>query len=392
MIKEKYKILYISPSTLFLNFANEIQVLNMCSAFNKLNYDVVLFANIKNKLINLKYISNHYGINTSKLKINSITLNIQKGVEFFIFIKSLLFYFKNYLNFKKKYKVYSRNIFSTFFFGVLLNLEIIYECHSIERGYRGYLQSKIIRKSNIKVICISNALKKIFLNQFKEKKKLSVNIFVCHDASNDDVNILTDNMKIIERTRKLSIHKSNFNKKFAGYFGGLYQGRGIHLLIEVAKLTKDVLFLIFGGDQDTISKLRNSKLPGNFILMGFVNPSESKFYMSMMDVLLMPYQKKVSIGVKDINTSKWMSPLKMFEYMSTGVPIIASDIKVLKEVLKHNKNSLLVDPENPKKWSDYVKRVIYDKKLSKNLSTNALINLRDNYTWTKRAKFILSLF
>ena len=45
----------------------------------------------------------------------------------------------------------------------------------------------------------------------------------------------------------------------------------------------------------------------------------------------MPYQKQSHVGHKDI--SKWMSPLKMFEYMAHKTVIISSNHRVLKEVL-----------------------------------------------------------
>ena len=47
----------------------------------------------------------------------------------------------------------------------------------------------------------------------------------------------------------------------------------------------------------------------------------------------MPYQRNVGIGTKNSDTSNWMSPMKMFEYMSTGVPIVSSDLPVLKKFL-----------------------------------------------------------
>ena len=57
------------------------------------------------------------------------------------------------------------------------------------------------------------------------------------------------------------------------------------------------------------------------------------------DLLLMPYQSKVSINSNnfDDEISKFISPLKMFEYLATGIPIISSDLKVLREILVNQK-------------------------------------------------------
>mgnify|MGYP000391910871 CR=1 FL=1 len=67
--------------------------------------------------------------------------------------------------------------------------------------------------------------------------------------------------------------------------------------------------------------------------MGYLDQRSIYEKMSMMDVLLMPYQKQVSIGIELVDTSRWMSPMKMFEYMSSSVPIISSNLPVLREVL-----------------------------------------------------------
>ena len=83
--------------------------------------------------------------------------------------------------------------------------------------------------------------------------------------------------------------------------------------------------------------------------------------MSRCDVLLMPYQRKVSIGDHSADTSRWMSPMKMFEYMAAKKPFISSDLDVLREVLTDEVNALLVDPENVKAWDKALKRLISNK-------------------------------
>ena len=69
----------------------------------------------------------------------------------------------------------------------------------------------------------------------------------------------------------------------------------------------------------------------------------------------MPYQRNVSIGIKGSNTADWMSPLKLFEYMSSGVPIISSDLPVLREILEDRRNALLVPPKNFDSWDEALK-------------------------------------
>ena len=125
--------------------------------------------------------------------------------------------------------------------------------------------------------------------------------------------------------------------------------------------------------------------------MGHLLPKNTYEIMSAMDVLLMPFQKSVSIGVEGIDTAKWMSPMKMFEYMSTGIPIISSDLLVLREVLEDNENCLLVKSDDIKDWSESLRRIIKDKFLADKLQNNAYNQYRRSHTWKKRAENILRL-
>jgi len=111
----------------------------------------------------------------------------------------------------------------------------------------------------------------------------------------------------------------------------------------------------------------------------------------MMDVLLMPYQKSVSIGIKGVDTSNWMSPMKLFEYLSAGVPIISSNISVLKEVLIDGENCLLVEPDDVNSWSIALQNIISNAELEEKLGFNAYNLYKDKYTWKHRAKGMLTL-
>ena len=47
------------------------------------------------------------------------------------------------------------------------------------------------------------------------------------------------------------------------------------------------------------------------------------------------------------NLADWISPLKMFEYMAQGKAIVASDLPMLREVLRNGENALLCDSDDP---------------------------------------------
>ena len=75
-------------------------------------------------------------------------------------------------------------------------------------------------------------------------------------------------------------------------------------------------------------------------------------------ILLMPYKPGLSNPNSNVDTSRWMSPLKLFESLASGTPILCSNIKVLREILKNEHNSLLINNfENKNEWIKKIKGI-----------------------------------
>ena len=100
----------------------------------------------------------------------------------------------------------------------------------------------------------------------------------------------------------------------------------------------------------------------------------------------MPYQDVVGVADTDKSTASWMSPMKMFEYMSAKKPIISSELPVLKEIL--NKNAVLVRHNNVNDWVNAIKYLSVEKNRNLILS-NAYNDFLKKHTWDIRAKNIL---
>jgi glycosyltransferase involved in cell wall biosynthesis len=107
--------------------------------------------------------------------------------------------------------------------------------------------------------------------------------------------------------------------------------------------------------------------------------------------MLAPYQANVK-DAGGIDTSQWMSPLKIFEYMAYSKAIICSDLNALREILTDRVNALLVPPNCLEAWEQAVKELEGDIKLRKDLGKRAKDNFLRNYTWDRRAAKVLSNF
>mgnify|MGYP002628497644 CR=1 FL=1 len=118
------------------------------------------------------------------------------------------------------------------------------------------------------------------------------------------------------------------------YTGGLLAWKGVDLVVDAAASLPDVTFVIVGGMDRDVQRLRlrveESRRAGasaNIRLEGFVAPTEVRTYLAAADLGLVPNRSKPAIS------SKYTSPLKVFEAMEAGLPLVVSDLPSLREIL-----------------------------------------------------------
>jgi glycosyltransferase involved in cell wall biosynthesis len=166
------------------------------------------------------------------------------------------------------------------------------------------------------------------------------------------------------------------------YAGSLYKGRGIELLLSVSKkLPLDLLVLIVGGRIEDLERYKNMVLEMRCTTVhftGFISNSTIPKYLVASDVLAMPYQENAEDASGRIQAN-YMCPMKMFEYMASGGPIIASNLDQIKEILKHGEDALLFDPTNEREFLNAIKIALDDKEIAQKITRNAENKVR-NYT------------
>jgi glycosyltransferase involved in cell wall biosynthesis len=178
----------------------------------------------------------------------------------------------------------------------------------------------------------------------------------------------------------------------AGYSGHLYPGRGIGLLVELARRHTQVQFLWVGGRPADISRwqshLKDENIH-NVSLTGFVENSRLPIYQAAMDILLMPYERQIE-GSSGGNSADFCSPMKMFEYMACGRAIISSNLPVIREVLTESR-AVLCPPEDEDAWSSALEALLDDPARREALATKAREAVLE-YTWQSRAHRALKGF
>ncbi|MEK8143060.1 glycosyltransferase family 4 protein [Streptomyces sp. M10(2022)] len=112
-------------------------------------------------------------------------------------------------------------------------------------------------------------------------------------------------------------------------------------------------------------------------------------YYARFDVVLAPTSARCTSGEAG-ETGRWASPMKVFEYMSHGCPMIASDLPVLREVLQDRVNCLLRPPEDPDAWAGALDELITDTALRRRLGAEGRRQVLERYTWRRRADVVLA--
>lgn len=174
-----------------------------------------------------------------------------------------------------------------------------------------------------------------------------------------------------------------------GYVGHLYPGRGIDLIFALAEKLPHLTFRIVGGNESDLAYWRGRQ-PSNVELLGFRQQAELPALYATMDIVLMPYAKRGILSeTRGVDTSRWTSPMKMFEYMASGAAIVSSDLPVLREVLVEGEHALYAPADDVMRWQLAVEQLVGDDELRVRLATTAMRALADHYTWNARAAQVM---
>jgi len=93
------------------------------------------------------------------------------------------------------------------------------------------------------------------------------------------------------------------------------------------------------------------------------------------------------VGNRDIGA--WNSPMKLFEYMSYSLPIIASDLPNLREIITNQENGILAQHDSLEDWSIKLQQLANDEGLRERLGAQAMQTLHKGHTWSARAEQVL---
>jgi len=375
------KLVYLSMSAIPSRLANSIHVMKMCEAFAQNGHEVTLIAQAGHEAkANEEDDFQFYGVKPifKIIKLKSRPGKFGRNLYGLEALRSV-------------WTIHSDLIYGRFLLGCLLaarftRAKVLFESHSpINTNDRSEIRLfKWLLKSRrfLRMTVISAALRDYYLDTYPIGKDKLV---VAHDGATLPSDAIPARVLTALGTDLA------FN---VGYIGHLYKGKGMELIAQLVILCPWASFHIIGGQPEDIAywsdKLAN--VP-NIKFYGFVPPAEVFGFSAACDVLLAPYQNEVyghGKVKKHRSISQWMSPLKIFEYMALGKPMICSDLPVLREIVNPGQNGLLCPPDQAGAWAVALQELKNKPDLRYNLGSQAKADFEAYYSWQKRAHYVLA--
>jgi glycosyltransferase involved in cell wall biosynthesis len=174
------------------------------------------------------------------------------------------------------------------------------------------------------------------------------------------------------------------------YAGHLYPWKGVDVLLEALARVPGTRGLIIGGHAEEPDLARVKALAERLAIgdrvtfTGMVDPGAVAELLRQADVLALPNPASAI-------STRFTSPLKLFEYMAAGRPIVASDLPSIREILEHEVNALLVTPGDAAALAGAIERLLAEPALASRLARAALERAPE-YSWDRRAERLDGLF
>lgn len=233
--------------------------------------------------------------------------------------------------------------------------------------YVGYMSSllfeSVVSRFYSGIIVVTPRLHK----RFQKINKRTVIV-----ANYPDVKLVSDNRK-------------NFQNRSICYAGGITSDRGILQVLEALD-DVDAQFLLAGrSDARYLDELKRHRNWCKVVFFGELPWKEvfKKLY------------SQASLGLLTMlpapNTNDAL-PIKLFEYMACGLPVISTDIPLWNEILVNAECGVCIDPTAKKMFSDALNRMLDNEKLLEQYSLNAKKSIRNHYNWQSQEETLLKFY
>ncbi len=324
---------------------SSLQIIKICESFSKNKFETTLIKpGTGDKSISIK---KYYGLKHNvRIKEFKSFKSFPRGLNFYLYSFYCLFFILK----KNDSLTITRNYFISYLL-LLFNKKVVLEIHHdiivegrVTKFILKYLNF-LNKKNLINIIAISNSVKELFIDKFGVKP---------------------EKIKVLPSGSSLRINKQPniyFSKRLKiGYFGSISPSKGINTLIKLSKIDPNNDYYIFGGDKKDIQRFKIKNLNKNLFFIQYIPYAYLAERMIKMDILTLPYTKIIRSSGSVDEISKYISPLKLFDYLAVGKIIISSDLKVLREVISTKNAYFIKNYENIFEWKKNIEIIKNNKK------------------------------
>ena len=362
------KIVYIANARIPTEKAHGLQMSTMCEQFGLLGNEVLMLAPTRNNNIKSDVFDFYHIKKSFNIKYITCPDFIKYGQIGFILTSWIFAFLTTQYIFKQKFDlVYSRDGRSLWLLSWFRN-NFVWEIHDDQRKW----WAKRVLKKGICMVTTNKAL--VGLHENFEKANLKSLV------APNGMTIYEHNEDKTEVRKKIGIE--NY-KKIILYTGHLYKYKGADVLAEAAKKMPQFDFLFVGGTNSDVNIYKNRyKDIGNIHFIGYVEHNLVPQYLMSADLLVIPN------SANDEFSKFYTSPIKLFEYIASGTPVIASDLPSIREVVDENE-VYFFKPDNSEDLIKKINEAMQNPEDSIIKSINSFKKAKE-YTWENRAKKILN--
>lgn len=168
------------------------------------------------------------------------------------------------------------------------------------------------------------------------------------------------------------------------YVGSLTAARGVHEMLDVARMLDDVELELFGdADQEATAALRSPDCPTNVTWHGFV-PNE----------LALKAIEGSSVGLSllhDEANYRYSRPTKIIEYLAHGVPVISTPLPLAAEIVTRSGGGVVVAFADSARTAKAVRELIDDDRRRASMATAGHTYAREHFDWAAEAQHFVTL-
>lgn len=267
---------------------------------------------------------------------------------------------------------------------------------------RNYVFPWLCAKSGINIVAESHAepgtghllfrtlVKATAYSAFKAWVTISENLKTYYESlgvPTEKIFILPDavDLSLFEQPENLPESPYQSLRKNVVYAGHLYDYKGIPTILETAELMTELQFQLVGGwpeDVERYRKLINEKNITNIKLHGMVPHAEVPVYLWHADVLLLPPSAEHP-------SANWTSPVKLGEYLASGVPVVSTNIPALRVWLTEDE-TLFVDPDDAQSMEHGIREIFANPERSSAMAVEGKLKA-NRMSYKQKAEKIISM-